>query len=330
MTGPGARSPAADSPPAELVARFKEALDRLLPEGGRLGLAVSGGPDSMAMLLLAEAAIPGRFEVATVDHGLRPEAEGECAFVAQVCDVREIPCRVLRVAVASGNVQKQARVARYAALTDWGVERSLGAIATAHHVDDQAETLLMRLNRGSGLAGLAGVREAYWAEHYLALIIRPLLSFRRAELASVVEAAGLDAVCDPSNDDERFDRVRIRRRLADSDWLEPRSIAQSALNLAEANEAIDYVTSSFWDQETSRDGDAIRIRLHPARAIRMRLIERAIRELGGEPRGSDISRADSRVALKRKANLAGVVVQLELSDSGPFLLFRPEPPRRTG
>ncbi len=104
MTATGARSAA---PPDELVARFKAALDRLWPEGGKLGLAVSGGPDSLAMLLLAEAAIPGQFEVATVDHGLRPEAGDDCAFVIRLCSKRSIPCEVLQVRVAPGNVQEQ-------------------------------------------------------------------------------------------------------------------------------------------------------------------------------------------------------------------------------
>src|SRR6187399_1345213 len=103
MTATGARSPAAAEPSPELVARFAEALSRLWPEDGRLGLAVSGGPDSLALLLLAEATIPGRFEVATVDHGLRAASADECAMVAQVCAERDIPCSTLAVALASGN-----------------------------------------------------------------------------------------------------------------------------------------------------------------------------------------------------------------------------------
>jgi tRNA(Ile)-lysidine synthase len=114
MTATGARSPAAPDPPAELVARFAETLARLWSDGGRLGLAVSGGPDSLAMLLLAEAAIPGRFEVATVDHGLRAESAAECAMVVAICAARGIACTVLTVSVARGNVQSEARKARYA------------------------------------------------------------------------------------------------------------------------------------------------------------------------------------------------------------------------
>src|SRR6187551_758005 len=135
MTATGARSPAVADPSPELVARFAEALARLWPDGGRLGLAVSGGPDSLAMLLLAEAAIPGRFEVATVDHGLRPASAGECAMVAELCSARGIPCSVLHVTLAAGNPQTEARKARYAAPPPPAAHRVLAAIATAHHAD---------------------------------------------------------------------------------------------------------------------------------------------------------------------------------------------------
>src|SRR6187549_1955099 len=221
MTATGARSPAAAEPSPELVARFAEALARLWPEGGRLGLAVSGGPDSLAMLLLAEASIPGRFEVATVDHGLRAASAGECAMVAKICSARGIPCAILRVTLAAGNLQNEARKARYAALAAWAEHRVLSAIATAHHADDQAETLLMRLNRGSGLAGLTGVREARFMPGSAVSVIRPLLAFRRRELGELVAAAGLEPVQDPSNVDARFDRARIRGALAEADWLDP-------------------------------------------------------------------------------------------------------------
>lgn len=320
---------AADALTVELVERFAAALDRLNPQGGKTGLAVSGGPDSMAMMLLAHAAIPGGFEVATVDHSLRPEAKEECALVVAACEERDIPCEVLTVEVGEGNLQAMARAARYEALAHWAEDRNLRAIATAHHADDQAETLLMRLNRGSGVAGLAGVRQSYWTEDYMTLIIRPLLGFRRNELESVTATAGITVAHDPSNDDESYDRVRMRKALAEADWLNPSAIAKSATNLAEANEALDLVTGQLWEREYRRDGDVISIRPHAARVIRLRLIERAIRELGGDPQGGDLAKLDLRLP-GSKTNVAGVMVSLIEEEDGLFLTFRPEPPRRTG
>src|SRR3569833_2120210 len=144
--------------PHALIARFAGELAQIWPHGERLGLAVSGGPDSLALLLLAKAAIPERVEAATVDHGLRPESAREAAMVAELCAAYGIPHRILTVKVARGNLQDKARAARYAALGNWMAERGLSALATAHNADDQAETLLMRLNRGFGEDGHAGVR----------------------------------------------------------------------------------------------------------------------------------------------------------------------------
>src|SRR5947209_3432189 len=147
------------SPPPASVERFAADLARLSPPAGRLGIAVSGGPDSLALLLLAAAALPGRIAAATVDHGLRPEAAGEAAYAGGICDALGVPHRTLRVRVARGaSVQARAREARYAALAAWAGQEGIEALLTGHHVEDQAETLMMRLVRGSGLAGLAGIR----------------------------------------------------------------------------------------------------------------------------------------------------------------------------
>lgn len=279
------------------------------------------------MLLLSQATFPGQFEVATVNHGLREEAQDECAFVAHVCEERGIPCETLSVEVREGNLQAQARAARYKALQEWANARGLAALCTAHHADDQAETLVMRLNRGSGVAGLAGARADHSSENDTFRVVRPLLTFRRAELADVVSASGLNAVQDPSNDDTRFDRVRIRNALADAEWLDPFAIAQSAQHLADADEALNYEVERYWDQHVERDGEAIRLRLHPMREMRLRLITRSIRELGGDPRGGDVARLEETIADKRKGNVAGVMVELHREEEGSFLHFSPEPPR---
>ena len=325
MTAPSPRSAA----PAEaLVERFREALARLWPEGGKLGLAVSGGPDSLAMLLLAQAAIPGRFEVATVDHGLRPEAADECAMVARVCAERGIPCEVLKVKVSPGNLQARARDARYSGLLKWAERRAITAVATAHHADDQAETLLMRLNRASGVAGLAGVRERTVLDFPTAevMLVRPLLEFRRRELGEVVLAGGLSAVTDPSNLDDQFDRARLRKALANVDWLDTLALARSAGHLAEAEDALQEFTALQWSSLVRPEGDSLRFYPLTQRLMRFRLIERIIRELGGKPRGTEIATLLDRLDAGSPANLSGVLATVE----APEWVFRREPPRRSG
>lgn len=350
MTATGAWSPAAEPPPQALVTRFAEALARLWPEGGKLGLAVSGGPDSLAMLLLAEAAIPGRFEVATVDHGLRAESAQECAMVAEVCAARGIPCEILNVQVGAGNLQSKAREARYAALAEWAEDRGLSAVTTAHHADDQAETLLMRLNRGSGAAGLAGVREVglMTGPIFLAPAIRPLLRFRRVELAGIIASSGLAPVLDRSNEDDRFDRARIRKAIAHCDWLDPLALSASAANLADTTEALEWSARREWHERvtvgegvmtysrvSARDWAAKSVtepgfRQHffdrAPKAVLLELLKSIMAQFGAQPRGSDLARLVDALERGESGNVAGVLATVE----GDKWVFRPEPPRRTG
>jgi tRNA(Ile)-lysidine synthase len=323
MTAPSPRSAA----PAEaLVARFKAALERLWPEGGKLGLAVSGGPDSLAMLLLAEAAIPGQFEVATVDHGLRHEAADECAMVARVCAERGIPCKLLEVRLGHGNVQARARHARYGALTDWAESRNLSAIATAHHMDDQAETFLMRANRGSGVQGLAGIRETQEFHWSRKPVIRPLLPFRRNELAELVTAASLQPVRDPSNEDGHFDRVRIRKALRESVWLDVSALASSASHLADAEIALGHYEQLLLEHHAFSERDLAGISKPNllSREGQLRLARWALGELNASPDGGDLFRLVQRLRSGKAGNLAGVLATIE----GEDWVFRPEPPRR--
>ncbi len=326
MTGIAAASPASDASLAALLPRFRAELARLWPEGGRLGIAVSGGPDSLALLALCQMAIPGGFEVACVDHALRAASAGECAMVADICAARAIPCAVLRVEVAGGNVQAQARAARYAALAGWADGQGLSAIATAHHADDQAETLLMRLNRGSGVAGLAGVRGRGVVPGSRLPLIRPLLPFRRAQLAAISAEAGFTPVVDPSNADPRFDRVRIRQGLAEADWIEPAMLAESAAHLADADEALAWAAERAWAERAGEGESGIRLCPPLPRAIALRLVERAIRTLGKAPRGADVARLLATLETGGSGNVGGV---LAVAKDGEWR-FRPEPPRGGG
>jgi tRNA(Ile)-lysidine synthase len=309
--------------PAE-AERFAGELQRLWPEGGKLALAVSGGPDSLALLMLAQAAIPGRFAVATANHGLRPEAEGECAMVERVCAEREVPCSVLAVDVGSGNLQTAAREARYSALAAWMRGEGLAALATAHHADDQAETLMMRLNRGSGLAGLAGVRARGVVPGSHLPVVRPLLGWRRAELAALVKRAGLQTAQDPSNEDDAYDRVRIRKALANAHWLEVTSVAASAAHLADAEEAVQWAVEREWDEcVTIADGGLLYERQAP-KAVALRVVSRIIAGFGCSPRGGTVARLVEGLQAGLSGNAGGVAASVE---DGAWL-FRPEPPRR--
>src|SRR5690242_17255544 len=194
------------APDAALVDRFRDDLDALSAADDRIGIAVSGGPDSLALLLLAAAARPGQVEAATVDHGLRQESRAEAGFVASVCEQLGVPHAILTVhwdVPPASAFQERSREARYRLLARWITGRKLSALLTAHHADDQAETILMRLNRGSGLRGLAGMRGKAAIPSDNRPLLRPLLGWRRAELEEICAAAGLDPIDDPSNSDLR-------------------------------------------------------------------------------------------------------------------------------
>lgn len=279
-------------------------------QGDRLALGVSGGPDSLALLLLAQAAMPGGVEAATVDHRLRPGSAAEAAMVAHVCDTLGVAHAVLPVEVRPGNLQSEARAARYAALAEWMAERGLTALATAHHADDQAETLVMRLNRGSGVAGLAGVRARGVVPGTRLPLLRPLLGWRRDALAAVVAAAGLAAAADPSNDDPRFDRVRIRQALAAADWLGVEALAQSASHLADADAALGWAAGREWVEQVEKAGLGVIYRPRAPRAIALRVVARIVTELSGdEPRGSAVAKVFDSLIAGQPASIGDLVAR---------------------
>jgi len=325
MARTASKPPASDGVTPVEAGRFAADLGRLWPEGGRLGLAVSGGPDSLTLLLLAHAAIPGSFSVATVNHGLRAEATEECALVEQVCGKRGISCTVLTIAIGAGNVQAAAREARYAALAAWAEREGLSALATAHHADDQAETLVMRLNRASGLAGLAGVRPRGIVPKARLPLLRPLLGWRHAELATILRRSGLEPALDPSNADEAYDRVRVRGALATADWLDVKAVATSAAHLAEADEALDWMVEREWAENVAVIDDGLGYEPAAPRAVVLRVVTRIVEGFGGDPRGGAIARLVEELESGGGGNVAGVSARIE--DGG--WVFRPETPRRS-
>lgn len=298
----------------DLIERFRGDLLSLAGTPGRMGLAVSGGPDSLALLLLAHAAFPDRVQAATVDHGLRAESRAEAIFVAGICGELGVPHAVLPATVdtARASLQRAAREARYAALDAWLETNGLRLLLTAHHADDQAETLIMRLLRGAGVGGLSAVRAAapLPVPGSAAVVLRPLLGWRKDELRSLVEAAGIEPVDDPSNRDDRHDRVRIRRRLASADWVDPLPLARSAAALADADAALAWAAERLWAERVTQQGE-IWLFDHeglPAE-LKRRLVLRLLSRIGNDrtrPRGEEITRLVARLERNAAGTLAGV------------------------
>ncbi|MBB4631059.1 tRNA lysidine(34) synthetase TilS [Sphingosinicella soli] len=301
--------------------RFRASVAALAPDvGGRVALAVSGGPDSLALLLLAHRA---GFDAAalTVDHGLRPEAADEARHVAAICAGFGVPHVTLAVDVPrAASVQAAARGARYAAMADWCDFHGVPWLMTAHHGDDQAETLLMRLSRGSGLGGMAGIRARRAVEGHAVTLLRPLLGARKADLVALVEAAGLVAIDDPSNRSEAYDRTGARAMLAGG-GIDAGGAAATAAHLAEAEAALEWTAQEAWAGRARATGDTIAVdtRGLPAELVR-RLVLRAFREIRGvEPDGPALQ----RLLAGQGGTLGGV-----RAEGGPLWRFRPEPPRK--
>lgn len=196
-------------------------LDRHRARGGRVLVATSGGRDSMALLGLALALHDRRTPcllepvVGHVDHAIRAESAAEAAFLGLVAERLDVPFEGRRLSwpTSGGRVSSEsARDARWSALDEIAAAVGADTILAAHHADDQAETVLMRLARGTGLAGLAGIPEQRTTTSGR-LVLRPLLSCDRASLASIVEDARLPHLADPTNDDARRPRERLRHQV---------------------------------------------------------------------------------------------------------------------
>jgi len=309
----------------ERTARFRADLAALAgPAPPVFGIAVSGGPDSLALLLLAAAAFPGQVEAATVDHRLRPESAAEAEVVATLCAARNIPHATLTGPAILGNVQAGARALRYRLLGDWVRTRGLDFLLTAHHQDDRAETLLMRLQRGAGLAGLAGIRPR--AEIGGLKVLRPLLGWRRAELGEVVAEAGLVPAEDPGNSDERYDRARLRRQLADTNWLDAPALARSAAALGEAEEALDWTVEQLIAERTEAAANGLTFDAADLPAeLRRRALLRLLALLvpAEPPRGEAVQRLLAALEAGEIATLAGVKCE-----GGAVWRLSSAPPRR--
>ena len=313
--------------PAE---RFTRALGALGGIAGRLGLAVSGGPDSIAMLLLAAQTCADRVAVATVDHRLRAGSLDEAEAVAALCRSRGIPHTILTGSIgltgSRRGIQANARTYRYALLADWAREHGVSALLTAHHADDQAETVLMRLSRGAGASGLAGIRPRRLEKGVP--VLRPLLGFRKSELVALVDAAGIVAADDPSNRDDRFDRTRVRRLLASADWLDPHRIAASAEAIDQADSGLRWAALRVLEERSHREGpDWIVDPADLPPELLRRMVLHILADMAGDatdPTGPSLARLLARLQGGQHATLGRV-----MAAPGRLWRFSPAPPHRS-
>ena len=294
-------------------------------------LAVSGGPDSTALLLLAAewAAPKPKLFAATVDHGFRPESAAEAAAAAALCARLGVPHATLRWQGRKPitRLQERAREARYDLLAAHARHVGAGVVVTAHHLDDQAETVLFRLARGSGLAGLAGMSARSRRDEID--IARPLLAIPKADLVALCVARGVGYACDPSNDDPRFARPRWRRLapMLAAEGLDAAALARLARRAARVEAALARQTEEA-ERRLRRGGrwDATALAAEPEEIVR-RLLSRAI----GEPPLEAMERiADALIAAIARgrrfaANVGGALIAY---DGRAEVTVGPEPLRR--
>lgn len=306
------------------LARFEKALGRLISsDNPRLLLAVSGGPDSLALLLLAKQIMPDRITAVTVDHKLRPEAAVEAAYVATICADLNVPHHILQPAAPiTGNLQSSARVARYALLERAADENDCGLIATAHHGNDQLETLLMRLARGSGVDGMSGIRPRNGR------VIRPLLGFSKSELEEICSSAGIQPVRDPSNEDTDFDRVAMRNWLSQAEHpFQIERISRTARALQDAGVALEWVTSQLVTSRIEKNHNEIQCDAKDLPyELQRRLLLAALAHIDPDlaPRGPALMQLLSALEGGKTTTIGNI-----LCKGGPIWQFSPAPARRT-
>ncbi len=319
-------------------------VDALFAPLGRaksLLIAVSGGPDSTALLLMAaewaQRRGKTRVEAATVDHGLRPESAAEAKAVAALCRRLGVEHRTLpwKGAKPTSRLQERAREARYRLLVDHAKAIGADALLTAHHGDDQAETVLFRLLRGSGVAGLRGM-DATTARDGI-VIARPLIGLKKSDLVAFAQARGAPFVDDPSNADPRFARTRLRALLTrlGEEGLDAEALDRLARRAGETEEALAHLTAEV-EARLEPEGmvDARALYAAPI-AIVQRILARRIAAAGGrDPSRIGLEKIEAlglslREALRERrahaTNVGGAVVRLTVKGR---LSFAPEPPRK--
>ena len=286
----------------------------------RLGVAVSGGGDSVALLVLLLEWRASGLHAVTVDHGLRAGAADEAAQVAALCARLDIPHDILRWQEGwdgTGNLPDAARRARYRLIAGWAREHGIADVALGHTTDDQAETLLMRLARGAGVDGLSAMP----TQRGVAGVTfhRPLLGATRAALRDALRARGIGWAEDPTNDDPAYERVRVRQVLAGLAPLgiDVQGLAGAAARLGAAREALGVCAARLARNSVKTDaGDLLICRgaldSEPPELVR-RVVQAGLVWIGGgdyPPRGDALTRALAALRAGQEMTLHGCRILL--------------------
>ncbi len=317
-----------------------EALFKPLARARTLLIAVSGGPDSTALLLMAAEWATRRrtrIEAATVDHGLRPESADEAKAVAALAAHLGVSHRILqwKGVKPTSRLQERAREARYRLLVDHAKAIGADALLTAHHADDQAETVLFRLLRGSGVAGLRGMELTTTRGGMT--IARPLIGLKKRDLVAFANARGAPFVDDPSNADPRFARTRLRALLArlGEEGLDAKALDRLARRAGETEQALAHLTAEVEARLGADEAIDARALYSTPIAIVQRILSRRIAATGGrDPSRIGLEKIEALAlalhdALRERrahaANVGGALVRLTVKGR---LSFAPEPARK--
>jgi len=321
-----------------------------------LALAVSGGPDSTALMWLAARlrdSLGGRPKLiaVTIDHGLRKDSAREALAVKRLARTLNVEHRTLRWTgrKPKTGIQEAARNARYRLLAEAAREAGARHLLTAHTLDDQAETVLFRMIRGSGISGLAGMS---WFDRVPVpegggvSLVRPLLQVPKARLIATLKAAKVPYVIDPSNSDPRFARPRLRKlmRMLAREGLTAERLARLARRAKRAEEglvsAVDSAQVALWPREWSFGDPATidaRAFLDLPQEIGLRLLDRMVllSGRGGQPElgqletlYAELAKAGAGIWVGMSGHLRRTLAGAMVTLSGVELTFERAPPRR--